>query len=304
MYKPTRKQIYIGLGVIAVLAVIYFGVLRESPVTVEIVRASKADLKETVDAEGKTRFHDRYVVTAPVTGMMRRIDIHEGANVPKGYPITRVDPAPPRPTDPTSQPEPSILPEAYTVFAPESGRLTRVFVSSERIVEAGTPIVEISKPGKLEVAIDVLSSDATKIKPLMPVIIQNWGGDGDLAARVRTVEPSAFTKVSALGVEEQRVDVIADFLKPPESLGDNFKVDARVVLWEGKNVLQVPANALFRSGDKWSVYVVESGRARLREVTTGHRSSEAAEILKGVAAGETVILHPPNTVSDGTKVTW
>jgi len=304
MFKPSKKQIYITLAVVVGLVVVYFGLLRVSPVRVETAKALVGDLKETIDAEGKTRFHDRYVVTAPVSGMMRRIAIHEGANVPKGYPITMIDPAPPKPADPTSQPEPAILPAAYTVFAPESGRLTRVYISSERIVEAGTPIVEISKPDKLELVIDVLSGDATQVRPLMPVIVQNWGGEGELRARVRTVEPQAFTKVSSLGVEEQRVDVIADFTNPPPRLGDNYRVDARIVLWEAEKVLQVPSNGLFRSGNKWSVYVVESGRARLREVKVGHRSPEAVEILKGVTEGDTVLLHPPNTVSDGTKVTW
>ncbi len=304
MYKPTRRQVYIAFGLIAVLVLLYFGFLRESPVRVEAEKVTRGDLLETVDAEGKTRYHDRYVVTAPVSGKMSRIDLHEGLNVPKGYPLTRIDPAPPRPTDPTSQPAPELVPSAYPVFAPESGKLTRVFISSERIVEAGTPIVEISKPSKLEIVVDVLSSDATQVKPNMAVIVENWGGKEDLSARVRTVEPQAFTKVSALGVEEQRVDVIADFLEIPDRIGDNYRVDVRIVLWEGKNALQVPSNALFRTGEKWTVYVIEGGRANLREVEVGHRSPDAAEIVKGLSEGELVVLHPPNTVSDGTRLDW
>lgn len=304
MYKPTRKQIYAALVILAALLVIYFGILRESPVAVDVLRVEKGVLVETVDAEGRTRFHDRFVVTAPVSGKMFRVELHEGAKVPKGYLITRIDPAPPKPTDPASQPAPQIVPSAYPVYAPVSGILTSVFERSDRIVEVGTPIVEISSPSRLELVIDVLSTDATKVRPGMPVIAENWGGSGTLRAAVRTVEPQAFTKVSALGVEEQRVNIIADFRDPPEKLGGNFKVDARIVLWEGKNVLQVPANVLFRTGDKWTVFVVEDGRAALREVESGRRSSQTVEIIRGLKEGETVILHPPNTVSDGTRVEW
>lgn len=304
MYKPTRKHLYIAGAVVLGALLVYFGFMRESPVTVEVIEASRGALLETVDAEGKTRYHDRYTVTAPVSGRMFRVAIHEGANVPKGFLITRIDPAPPRPTDPSSQPVPDMLPAAYPVYAPESGRVTRVFITSERIVEAGTPILEISKPSRLELVVDVLSADATHVRAGMTVLIENWGGDDVLRGRVTTVEPQAFTKVSALGVEEQRVDVVADFAKVPEGLGDNYRVDASIVLWEGKNVLQVPSNTLFRDGDRWAVYVADGSRARLREVEVGHRSPLAAEIVKGLSVGEAVVLHPPNTVSDGTKISY
>ena len=138
----------------------------------------------------------------------------------------------------------------------------------------------------------------------MAVLIENWGGSAILKGKVRTVEPQAFTKVSALGVEEQRVDIVVDLPEAPKGLGDNFRVDARIVLWKDPQTLQVPSNALFRSGEKWAVYVASGGRAELREVATGHRSSFAVEIVNGLKEGEKVVLHPPNTVSDGTRISW
>ncbi|QQS42390.1 MAG: HlyD family efflux transporter periplasmic adaptor subunit [Acidobacteriota bacterium] len=303
MPKLTRKHLFIVLGVIAALALAYFAFFREAPVSVQTGEAARGELMETIDAEGTTRYHDRYVVTAPVSGKMSRVGIHEGANIPQGFQITRVDPSPPKTTDPSQLEEPSVLPAAFPVLAPVSGRVTRVFETGEKILEAGTPIIEISKPSRLELVIDVLSRDATRIKPNMKVIVEDWGADKEpLRARVATVEPRAFTKVSALGVEEQRVNIICELIEPPRELGGNFRVDARIVLWEGKDVLQVPSNALFRSGEDWAVFAVERGRAALRKIRTGHRSRDSVEVLEGLAEGETVILHPPNTVSDGTKV--
>jgi HlyD family secretion protein len=128
------------------------------------------------------------------------------------------------------------------------------------------------------------------------------GEGGKLRAHVRTVEPSAFTKVSALGVEEQRVNVIGDLDEPPGRLGDAFRVEAAITLWSGRGVLKIPASALFRRGDAWSVFTVDGGRARRRDVEIGHRSAAEAEVLRGLAAGETVILHPGDRVRDGVRV--
>jgi multidrug efflux pump subunit AcrA (membrane-fusion protein) len=304
MFQPTRKQIYIALGVLALAFLLYLGVWRESPVTVETGKAERKEFLATIDAEGRTRYHDRFTITAPISGKMFRVALHEGDNIPKGYVITRIDPAPARPTDPTQTAEANVFPYAYEVFAPTGGKVTRVFEMSERIVQAGTPIIEISQPSRLEIVIDVLSTDATRIKPNMNVIVENWGGDAnkELRAKVRNVEPQAFTKISALGVEEQRVNVIADFLEIPKVLGDNFRVDARIVLWQAENVLQVSSSALFRTGENWSVFVVEGGKAHARQVEIGHRSPASVEILQGLNEGETVILHPPNTIEDGTRL--
>lgn len=301
MKSIDRKYLYIAAGVI-VLILFYFGFWRESPILVEAGEASFGEVLDTVDAEARTRYQDRFVVTAPVSGKMFRVQLHEGDAIPKGYVITRIDPSPQRPTDPLQSPESPLAPYAYNVYAPTDGRLTRIFETSERIIAAGTPIAEISKPSRLEIVADVLSEDATKIRPTMDVIVENWGGSEPAAARVRTIEPRAFTKVSALGVEEQRVNVIADFLKVPERIGDNFRVDVRIVVWKGSTVLRVPTSALFRTGDEWSVFVIERGRARTRAVKIGHRSPSFVEVLSGIADGETVVLHPPNTIADGTRV--
>ncbi len=136
----------------------------------------------------------------------------------------------------------------------------------------------------------------------MAVLLEGWGGDRPLQAKVRAVEPLAFTKVSALGVEEQRVNVIADFVDAAGPLGDAFRVEARVVLWSGENVRKIPVSALFRRGDAWTVFVVEGGRARARGIELGHRGALEVEVVKGLQDGETVVRHPPNELADGRRV--
>ena len=302
MTLTNRKYLYIAAGILVVAAVLYFSVFRDSAVIVETASVARGPVTASINAEGKTRYHDRYTITAPVSGKMFRIQLHEGDRVPKGFVLTRIDPAPPRPLNPAETPQGGTFPYAYNVFVPEDGLLTKILVASEGIVQAGTPIAEVSKPSYLEVIADVLSADATQIRPHMLVRIENWGGDGALTARVRTVEPQAFTKVSALGVEEQRVNVIVDFDKIPENLGDNYRVDVGIVLWEGKDVLRVPSSALFRTADTWSVYVVERGKAVPRTVEVRHRSPSFAEVTSGLTEGEIVILHPPSSITDGTRV--
>lgn len=193
--------------------------------------------------------------------------------------------------------------QAATVFvhAPVGGRVLRVLEESERVVTAGTPLLELSGQ-TLEIVIDVLSVDAVKVQPGAPVWIEGWGGEQPLQARVRLIEPSAFTKVSALGVEEQRVNVIADFTDAVTPLGDGYRIEAQITLWDGQQVLQVPTSALFRKGRGWSVFVVENGLARERKVEIGHRNPAAAEIRSGLAEGATVILHPTNELADGLRV--
>jgi HlyD family secretion protein len=188
------------------------------------------------------------------------------------------------------------------VYPPASGRILRILEPSERVVAAGTPLVVLSNPGKIEIVVDLLSEDAVKVKRGAPVIIEGWGGPNPLRAKVRLVEPYGFTKVSALGIEEQRVNVIADLMDSPEGLGDGYRVEARIVIWENPEVLKIPASALFRSGSKWSVFVVEEGHARIRSVEIGHRNAFEAEIIQGVAEGEPVILHPTNDLKDGAAV--
>ena len=158
-------------------------------------------------------------------------------------------------------------------------------------------------PTDIEIVVDVLSSDAVRIRPGAQMLIENVESGEPLHARVRMVEPQAITKVSALGVEEKRVDVVADFIDAKPSFGDNFRLDIRIVIWQGKDVLSVPNTALFRSGDDWNLFVVEGGRAHLRKVETGHRSRTDTQIVGGINEGETVVVHPPNTLADGSRVT-
>jgi HlyD family secretion protein len=199
--------------------------------------------------------------------------------------------------------------KAAVIHAPTPRcRILRILEKSERVVPFGTPIVTLSNPSKLEIVVDLLSTDAVKVRPGAPVIIDNWGGPKPLRGRVRNVEPYGFTKVSVLGVEEQRVNVIVDFVDPPGPLGDGYRVDARVVIWEASNVLKIPASALFRGGgsdkSQWSVFVIDSAtnRAHLQPVETGHRNASEAEILNGLDEGTPVILHPPNDLKDLARV--
>lgn len=196
--------------------------------------------------------------------------------------------------------------ERVPVVAPTGGRVIRLIRESEGVVTPGEALVEIGDARAIEVVVEVLSADAVKITPGMKVLLDRWGGSTVLEARVRMVEPGGFTKISALGVEEQRVRVVADLVSPEgewAALGDGYRVEAAFVLWEGEKVLQAPANAVFRVGEKWSVFVVEGGVARRREVTVGHRSGVAAEITGGLKEGDVVILHPDETVAEGKAVT-
>jgi HlyD family secretion protein len=188
------------------------------------------------------------------------------------------------------------------VQAPVRGRVLRLVEESERVIAAGAPLVELSNPSMLEVVIELLSTDAVKVRPGALVLIEDWGGTESLEARVRLMEPSAFTKVSALGIEEQRVNVVADLTRASTELGDGYRVEGRVVVWEAENVLQVPVSALFRRGESWSLFVVENGEAHLREVEVGQRTPFAAEIKSGLAEDATVIVHPSNQISDGVRV--
>jgi HlyD family secretion protein len=191
------------------------------------------------------------------------------------------------------------------VLAPAAGRVLRVVQESEGVVSPGTPLLEVGNPEQLELVVDLLTTDAVRVRPGTPVTIQGWGGDRALAAQVRKVEPSAFTKPSALGVEEQRVNVVAVFTDPRRdwaSLGDGFRIEARLVLWEGRDVLKIPQGAAFRRGEAWAVYRVEGGRARLTPVTIGHRGETEVEVVGGLDAGATVVVHPGDRVKEGARV--
>ena len=191
------------------------------------------------------------------------------------------------------------------LVAPIDGVVLKRFRESESVVPAGEALVEIGDPRNLEVVSDLLSTDAVRVAPSARVLIAEWGGERELDARVRRVEPSGFTKVSALGVEEQRVNVIMDFKDPADAwakLGDAYRVEVRIVDWESDHVLKIPTSALFRQGEAWAVFVVRDGRVSRTTVDIGHRSGVEAEVKAGLSEGTQVVVHPGDTLQDGTRV--
>ncbi|HEY5914795.1 MAG TPA: efflux RND transporter periplasmic adaptor subunit [Verrucomicrobiae bacterium] len=374
------------LGAVVLLALIIAG-LWPKPVPVEVARAEVGTLRATVNEEGKTRIKQRYVVSAPVTGQLRRIPFKAGAEVMAGQTVVAViDPVAPtlldlrtraaaearrdsaaanleknrsthnfaaselkrferlfaektvsvqeleaaqmRESSATKEQAAaeSALRQAEAelaefgsgsapptragacplteVKAPSGGRVLRVFEENSRVVTAGTPLVEIGDPADLEVVVEVLSRDGAAIPVGAKVELEQWGGGPPLLGRVRLVEPAAFTKVSALGVEEQRVNVIADLTTPPEqrrNVGDAFRVEAKIVTWEAADALKVPVGALFRQGDEWATFVLEDGCARLRKVKTGRSSGTETQVLEGLKPGDQVILYPGSRVHAGQR---
>ncbi len=194
--------------------------------------------------------------------------------------------------------------QTLRLTCPIGGRVLAIPERSERTVQPGEVLLEVGDPADIEIVVDLLSTDAVRVSPGQRLLVTGWGGDSTLEGRVRQVEPSGFTKISALGVEEQRVNVVGDFDVPPARLGDRFRLDVRVVLWEGDSVLQVPASALFRRGDAWALFTIEGGRARERTVTAGHESSTETEILSGVQPGDLVIRHPTDRIREGSRVSY
>jgi HlyD family secretion protein len=379
-----------GLVVGALLAI----ALWPRAVEVETAVVARGPLLVTIDEDGETRVRDRFVLTAPVTGEVLRIDLRPGDRVQKGTRLATLRPAAPMPIDARTRAEGEAavrsadaaigrltaersrattlrdrlrrelqrtrtLAEAgalpreelearqaeldaaedavraadygvaqaeqerevararvapvgtgaggrdYAIVSPVSGVVLKQHRESQSVVPAGEPLLEIGDPAALEIVADLLSADAVKIAPGAEVLIDQWGGETVLRGRVRRIEPSAFTKVSALGVEEQRVNVIIDFVDPDEAagaLGDNFRVEVRIVLWQSASVLKAPPGSLFRQDGGWALYEVVQGRAALRPVQIGQRSDTETEIVNGVSEGATVVVYPPDTLRDGEKV--
>lgn len=378
--RPRRWLPYVG-------ALILFGLIIAGfwpkPAPVEIAAVTVGRLRASVNEEGKTRIKQRYTVSAPVAGQLRRIPFKAGAEITSTNSIVAViDPIRPALLDARARTlaearrdnavaqleraraqhkfaaselrrnetlyadktvstqeleqvqwrETSALRELAAAEAalreaeaelveftnpentnrppvelrsPVCGRVLKVIEESSRTVTAGTPLVEIGDPNDLEVIIEVLSRDGAAIRPGTPVELEQWGGAEPLKASVRYVEPAAFTKVSALGVEEQRVYVVADLLTPASrrgNLGDNFRVEARIITWENEKALKAPAGALFRRGDNWSAFVVNNGRAELRQIKVGRSSGLETEVLEGLKEGDQVILYPGDRVKEGLRV--
>jgi HlyD family secretion protein len=192
-----------------------------------------------------------------------------------------------------------------TVTSPAAGVVLKRLRESESVVPAGDPLLEIGDPARLEVVADLLSTDAVRVKAGSRAIVGQWGGDDELHAVVRRVEPAGFTKISALGVEEQRVNVILDFDDPSgacAALGDAYRVEVRIVVWEARAVLKVPTAAMFRDGRQWAVYRIVGSRARRTAVAVGHQTGQEAEITAGLSAGDRVVVHPGDTLTDAARV--
>lgn len=377
------------------IALIVIG-LWPRPVSVEVSSVSRGPLIVTVDEEGMTRVKNRYVISAPVAGQLRRIDWKAGAIVEAGRTVMAVletagadfldartqahaearvkaaeaardaavaqrdraaaaarmhtsdferiktlrqqnvlstqefDAAQMR-ADMAAQDvraaefglkvsEFELLQahalltreragdgaEPLVIRSPVNGRILRVLQESARVVPSGFPLMEVGDPTDLEARIEVLSRDGVAVSPGARVILEQWGGTQPLNARVRLVEPSAFTKISALGVEEQRVYVVADFTDPiaqRATLGDNYRVEARIVIWEKPDALRCPAGALFQRRGGWHAYTVEHGRTNLRTVTVGRSNGVQTEISGGLAEGAMVVVYPGDKVTGGTRVT-
>jgi len=190
------------------------------------------------------------------------------------------------------------------IRAPVTGRVIRIPQESEAVVQAGTPLIEIGDPRDLEIVADLLSTDAVQVKPGAPVRVNGWGGP-PLKGTVTRVDPAGFMKVSALGIEEQRVKTIVDLADPPETwsaLGHDFRVIVHIATWSSERAVVLPVGALFRAGEQWAVFLVMDGRARVRPIEVGHRNSRVAEVLSGVREGDQVVLHPSDRVGDGIAV--
>lgn len=392
----ARGKIVILATVALIAAGLAYGFLpRAVPVDVAVV--TRAPLAVTVEEEGKTRVRERYVVSAPVAGYVRRSALRAGDPVAAGQVIAVIEPARSVALDPRTRLQAQAqvnaaqaalaaaqenaraaqaaaelaqqeraraeslrqsnfisaqaLDNARTTEAraraaaaaarhavqvarfelemaraalastaqlmngsaahrveirsPVDARVLKQLHESEGPVAAGQPLLEIGDPASLEVEVEVLSTHAVKIMPGTKVSLDRWGGPGAVAGTVRVVEPSGFTKVSALGVEEQRVRVIVDFAAPREAwarLGDGYRVEARFVLWASDDVLQLPTSALVRQGGGWAVFTIDGGRARLTPVEIGQRAGLATQVLSGVGAGARIVSHPDERLRDGVRV--
>ena len=399
MAKPSglRKWIRRVLIVLAVLAVVGLIVVAwiPNPVEVEVAEVVRGPLVVTVNEDGRTRVKDRYLVSAPITGNLARLDLEAGDTIEEGQILARLVPLPPPLLDSRTRAEAKARVdsavaarrqaqaavnrarfqrdfakqeseralavvkqgglarsdadravstyhgseedlrsaefggrvadhqltlaqtalmqltgkaeegEQLDIISPVAGQILKVFQESEGVAPGGTAIVEVGDPAALEVVVDVLSQDATRIPAGAKTTIERWGGKNSLLGHVRVVEPSAFTKLSALGVEEQRVNVIIDMDDDRElwsNLGDGYRVEARISVWEGEDVLKVPASAVFRSDEAWATFVVEEGTAVVRTVELGETNGLETEVLSGLEEGDAVIAYPSDSVRDGVSV--
>ncbi len=260
----------------------------------EMVRAKK--LKES----GAIATKDWDIAESQVDGLTRELHTAEFALQVANFEYAQAQAALMQAQSPVGEKS-----EPYKIVAPVTGFVLNVMEESARVVTPGTPIMEVGDPTDLEAEIELLSSDAVGVAPGAEVSIEQWGGDAPLRGKVSVVEPGGYTKVSSLGVEEQRVKVRVAFLDPlpaGKSLGDRYRVEARIITWRGENVLQVPTGALFRRGGDWMTFVLDGHTARQTKVEIAHNNGITAEVRTGLTAGQRVILHPPDAIADGMNV--
>ena len=380
------------LAGVAVVAAILAVALWPKATDIDVAAVARGPMQVTIDEEGETRVRERFVVSAPVSGTVERIELEPGDRVVRGKTlVARLRPAASPLLDPRTQGELRATVEAaraavgqaraerdrvvasrarfessvrrletlikagavssdeleaaqtafkssdeavhaaefalaratheldvararltpstagggpVNVLAPVDGVVLKRLRESASVIPVGEPLLEIGDPASLEIVSDLLSTDAVRVRRGAQVIIDQWGGGEPLSGRVRLVEPSGFMKVSALGVEEQRVNVVVDFADEvePAQLGDAYRVEVRIITWREESVLKVPVGALFRRGQDWAVFRVDEGRAREQKVEIGQRNDREAQVLNGLTEGQTVILHPPDTLNDQDRV--
>ena len=381
--RPRRWLPYAGA---ALLVALIIAGLWPKPTPVESARAILGPLRTAITEEGKTRIKNRYLVSAPVNGHLRRISLKAGDAVEAGRTIVAIidpvssamldarghasatarrdaavanldkaranlafaetdlkrfeklfagkmialrDVETARLSESSAAKEKTAAESALRqaeaelaefapgaaagkagraltqIIAPATGRVLRVIEESTRVVTAGTPLIEIGNPAEIEAVISVLSRDGAVITPGTAVELEQWGGGKPLLASVRFVEPAAFTKISALGVEEQRVNVVVDIQAPADqrlAIGDNFRVEGRIITWQAARTLKVPSGALFRRGTGWFTYIIENSHARLKAVSLGKSSGPETQVLEGLAENDEVIIYPGERVHDGDRV--
>jgi HlyD family secretion protein len=399
MAGTQLRRILVWAPVALLLAAALLWLFRSKPVAVDLSEVRQGSMQVTISDEGEARVRDVFAVSAPVAGLMRRVELRAGDHVTANQTvIARLEPSVPMFLDERAiaearaaadtanaatrfaqaqlhraeaerdfaeselqrlralasrqslsqndldaaerraktaiaavaeanaslnmrqseyaQARARLLNPAkargaakdcdcIVIYSPVSGSVLRVLQESEAVVTAGTAILEIGDPSDMEVQVDLLSEDAVRVRAGQRALIQGWGGPVALAAVVRRVEPFAYTKISALGIEEQRVNVRIDLTEPRERwrrLGHGYRVQPSIVVWEGNRVLQVPQSALFRDGEQWAVFVVEKDVARLRHVTVGQHNETHVQIVNGVAAGERIVMHPNDRIEEGTHV--
>lgn len=388
---PSRRLMLMALAALLVVAALAWG-FRSPPQLVDSTEVTQGPFRVTIENEGRTRFADRYQVTAPIAGHLARVILEPGDAIAPGDPLFHIYPLHSAPLDTRTRLQaeavvarteaalsatmtraeaeqvradlaatelariqrlverghasqddldraraearqsqallrsaqfavdvarherdtaraaltiggPDRDASPVTVHSPVTGVVLRKLRESEGVIQPGEVVLSLGNPASLEVEVDVLSADAVRLAPGQRVELERWGGDEQLTGLVRRVEPAAFTRVSALGVDEQRVWVIVGLESgSPDNLGDGYRVDARFLLWEGDDVLQLPSAALFREGDDWFVYRISNGTAERTPVQPGRRAGLQRELLSGLAPGELVILHPPTGLSDGDRV--